>query len=144
MIYPFIIVALILCGIFIRSSFHRGFSKGRESIIQTRIFNAQEECDRFRKLVIKLSELNILHPDEHYKVVNDSVFLNIRDIYPSYKSYYPLYFPTDIYPAYEVLIELLSEDLGYSGGPVNHYFEKAAYRPSIELKRFVNDLQPTA
>jgi hypothetical protein len=126
--------------VLIRSYYFRGFLKGRESkLYNKRDFDALEECDRFRRLIMKLHELQIIEIDEHYKIDNSTVYLNIRDLYPIYRNHYPMYFPSDSIPEYELLLELLSNDHGYAGAS-NHWFEKAAYRPAIELKRFIEEL----
>jgi hypothetical protein len=140
-IYYLLFIGLgFVAVILIRSYYYRGYLKGRESkLYSKKDFNVLEECDRFRRLILKLHELQIIELDEHYKIDNASVYLNIRDLYPIYRNHYPMYFPSDAIPDYDLLLEILSQDHGYSGA-TNLWFEKAAYRPAIELKRFIEQM----
>lgn len=104
-----------------------------------RDYNSTIECDRFRKLIIKFFELNMLVNGEHFSLSKDTIFLNIKDIFPIYFEHYPNYFSDEQPPSYSLLLELLKDDPGYAGKSLL-WFEGAAYRPAIELKRLIEEL----
>ena len=138
------IAVLLVAAMLIRSFYWKGFNDSRmRRLNPTKEFDPVVECERFRKLVAKLHELQIIVSQEHYLVDNDTVYLNIRDLFPIYQKHYPMYFPTDVVPDYEILNEIIAKDSGYSGA-LNYWFEKSAYRPAIALKRFSKEFNATA
>lgn len=123
----------------VRAYYYRGFMKARRNPPIPKDKNPNVECDRFRRMILKLFELQIIQLDEHIILEHDTVQLNIRDIYPLYKTHYPMYFPDDVVPEYLELLDIIQQDKGYSGFAIA-FFEKAAYRHSISLKRFIEEI----
>jgi hypothetical protein len=131
-----VIILIVTAGFFSFLLFYRKNKESNNFQVVHTVFDAAVECERFRSLMIKLYEMELIIDQEHFIASSETVYFNLKDIYALYCRHYQAYFPMGgTIPSYAELLNILSEDHGYYGTK-NMFFQKAAYRPSVAMKRF--------